>query len=123
MINFHAWGNLFIHPFNFEPIGNKLLIHNYPKAKAFYEDIWTNGNLPYGNIEGNGAKAIKYTANGEASDYILGVQERYALSPELGDNTARSEHFFIKDSKTLKRVLEENFNWVELCISKLRPII
>jgi len=55
-LNFHAWGNLLIHPFNYEAKGNTVLDQaEYADAKQFYNDIWTNGGFPKGNIKGNGA--------------------------------------------------------------------
>jgi len=36
-INFHAWGNLLIHPFNYDPgQANADLKDNHPGAAAFY---------------------------------------------------------------------------------------
>lgn len=44
-----------------------------------------------GYITGNGASTIAYTANGEASDWMLHELGIYALSPELGLKSARKE--------------------------------
>ena len=57
---------------------------NYPQADKFYNYIWKNSGVPTGNIKGNGATTVSYTANGEASDYFLGVEGIFALSPEMG---------------------------------------
>lgn len=61
--------------------------------------------MPNGNIEGNGAVAVSYTANGEASDYFLGTKGIYALSPELGTKSKNSETFFINKESDLLDVL------------------
>jgi len=55
-MNFHAYGNLMIHPFNYEIGGNTNLDKpEFADAKLFYEDIWKNGGFPTGNVKGNGA--------------------------------------------------------------------
>lgn len=44
---------------------------------------------------GNAAKVIGYTANGEASDWMLAEKGIISLSPELGnDNKISSEKFY-----------------------------
>jgi len=47
------------------------------------------------NVAGNGAAAIDYTANGEASDWMLEHDGVYAMSPELGTSNHRTNGFFI----------------------------
>jgi hypothetical protein len=45
-------------------------------------------------------KAIGYTANGEASDWMLGEKGIISLSPELGnDNKDASERFYPEKSE------------------------
>lgn len=83
-LNFHAYGNLFIFPFNFDNRENSLLVNNFTNASRFYNSIIKNAKLPPGNLAGNGAQSIQYTANGEASDYMLAAHGIFAMSPELG---------------------------------------
>ena len=83
-INLHAWGPMFITPFNFDNDQNDLLSDNHLKAQAFYDNIFYNDVSPLGYTYGNGAITIGYTANGEASDWMLGVRGIYAISPEIG---------------------------------------
>jgi hypothetical protein len=46
-INLHAWGNLFIHPFNYDAVpGNMDLQQNHPGAFAFYQEVWQNRGVP-----------------------------------------------------------------------------
>jgi hypothetical protein len=104
-LNFHAYGNLFIYPFNFDNSENSLLIKNYSNASRFYNSIVKNAKLPPGNLPGNGAQSIRYTANGEASDYMLAMHGIFAMSPELGTNTAAAQNFFISDVNDLKSIL------------------
>jgi carboxypeptidase T len=95
-INFHAWGNLLIHPFNYDPgQENGDLTKNHPGAASFYNDVWSNRGVPGGSVKGNGLHSIGYTADGEASDWMLQEHGIYALSPELGIENAGSRTFFI----------------------------
>ena len=45
---------------------------------------------------------IRYDANGEASDWMLGAHNILAISPELGIPNQSSETFFIKEAQILK---------------------
>jgi carboxypeptidase T len=38
-LNLHAWGNLLIHPFNYDDEVNYKLHDEFPKAEDFYQDI------------------------------------------------------------------------------------
>lgn len=70
------------------------------------------GGLPQGDLVGNGATTIQYTANGEASDYMLGAFGIIAMSPELGTSDLNTATFFIESAKDLKNVLSSNFKWI-----------
>jgi len=59
-------------------------LFNLKKALQFYDDIYKNSGLPEKAVEGNGFSMVQYSANGEASDWMLGRHGIYALSPELG---------------------------------------
>jgi len=48
---------------------------------------------------------VKYPANGEASDWMLGKLGIYAMSPELGTKDERSNEFFIKERDVLRNVV------------------
>ena len=72
---------------------------------------------------GNGATTICYTANGEASDWMLGERGVYAISPELGTHSRKSEHFFIKSEKALMDVVTQNYPWVEKVFARFFPMI
>ena len=81
-LNFHAYGPLLITPYNWDSRkGNRQIPE---KARQFYKELFDHGGVPKGYIEGNGATSIGYTANGEASDWMLHELGIYAASPELG---------------------------------------
>ena len=62
---------------------------------------------------GNGAKTIGYTANGEASDWMLHELGIYAASPELGIDMREAEDFFIRSKGALIALVRQNFDWIE----------
>jgi hypothetical protein len=101
-INFHAWGNLFVIPFNYSDDKNAYeLISKFPGAASFYDDVWVNGGIPTNNVKGSGILTVDYTANGEASDWMLKERGIYAMSPELGNIDRWSEEFFITHTDTI----------------------
>jgi hypothetical protein len=91
-----------IQPFNADDASNANLdMPEYTHAKAFYEELSSSGKIPTGNQKGNGQQTIGYTANGEASDYMLGDRKVIALSPELGIQNVHSNHFTIRSKHVL----------------------
>jgi hypothetical protein len=64
-------------------------------------------------------QTIGYTANGEASDWMLHEHGIYAMSPELGTDDERSEHFYISDFNPLKDTVESNYIWIHNVIAML----
>lgn len=113
VINFHAYGNLFIVPFNFDDAENQHLQDKFPIAAQFYEHLWKDAGLPPHNVKGNGATTVGYTANGEASDYMLEELGVYSMSPELGTDDKSSQTFFIKNWETLNSVVTQNYVWIK----------
>jgi len=114
-LNLHAYGPLFIIPFNFdEQAGNALLKSkaDYAKAYEFYTEIFDNAGVPSSYTFGNGATTIGYTANGEASDWMLQERGIYAMSPEIGIEDSRSNTFFIRDPAVLLDVCQQNYVWI-----------
>jgi hypothetical protein len=112
IISYHAYGNMLIIPFNFDTSNNSLLTNSFPKASQFYDYLHSTGNLPNGNIKGNGAITVTYTANGEASDYFLGEYGIYSMSPELGTKSQDANTFFITSEQVLVDVVSENYSWL-----------
>ena len=47
----------------------------------------------------------------------------YAISPELGDDEHGSEYFFIKSEKGLKKVITQNYVWIERTFARLFPMV
>lgn len=58
VINFHAYGNLFIYPFNYDTESNSELHQKYPLAAKFFKHLFEDGGVPEGSIQGNGQETI-----------------------------------------------------------------
>ena len=84
----------------------KLKVYNMFNAFNFYKEIYDNAGVPKSYSFGNGVTTIGYTANGEASDWMLHEKGIYAMSPELGIDDQRSEDFFIMKAEVIKEVCE-----------------
>lgn len=85
-MNFHAFGNMWIRPFNYSK--NKLLVKNDEiplNLRGFYLDfeIEVKSVTPTA-LYGNAIKMVNYQSYGEASDWMLGKRKIAAFSPELG---------------------------------------
>lgn len=87
-MNFHSYGDLWITPFNYYngPIQEVMSPEHYNFYSEFFEYLKSNGFTSYGN----GQQTIGYVANGEASDWMLGVHDIISFSPELG----KTESFY-----------------------------
>ena len=64
---------------------------------------------------------VQYSANGEASDWMLAKHGIYALSPELGTSNKKSDQFFITNPNVLKETIQKNYPWIFYTILKLVP--
>jgi hypothetical protein len=84
-----------LHPFSSDPAENPKLINEFPIQARIYREIWEDNELPHGNRKGNGQKSVKYYADGEASDWVLGTHGIISASPELGTSDFLSNAFFI----------------------------
>lgn len=85
---------------------------------AMYEDIRDSGHLPQGMLFGNGKQTIKYTANGDASDWMATQNGMIAISPELGTKNRMTDKFF-PNQEWVKPIMTENFAWINFTMYKL----
>lgn len=65
---------------------------------------------------GNGFKTIGYPANGEASDWMLGVHNIISFSPELGNVKE-----FYPPKNRIFPALQEEYKAIELFFRSLVP--
>ncbi len=77
----NRYGNLWIYPFNCyvddKPYKNK-------RITSIYDEFKNKAPLPEGAVVGNAKMTVEYTANGEASDWLLGTFGIISFSPEIG---------------------------------------
>jgi hypothetical protein len=118
-MNYHAWGNLLIRPFNYADSAESTmkLFTNYTFYNQIYDEFVEEANFPQNFLSGNGMETIKYQANGEAADWMLGEKRILAFSPELGVNAKNSEKFYVYKS-TLFEILRKNLNSALYSISR-----
>lgn len=121
--NFHAFGNLLIHPFNYDGYSNEDLTNNFNDFYNIYRKIMNFNELPKNIKVGNGRNTIGYSADGEASDWMLAEHNILSMSPELGTNSKESETFFINKTEELKTVVFTNYPWVFKTMSLIFPQI
>lgn len=120
-MNFHAWGNLWITPFCYSKDPNYETLMD-PFVYKFYREFEDKIRVMGYNKSGNAQETIKYTANGEASDWMLGEHGIIALSPELGDDLLSDDAFFPSKDAIL-RVLKFQYPVVDLFLQNNRAII
>ena len=122
-MNFHSWGNLWIYPYNFFRGDDKeiMKIQNYDFYYKFTQDLKNKGFYNAGTA----INTIQYVANGEASDWMLGVHDIISFSPEMGskENTGGS---FYPNKNQIKEVMSKEFLPIDLfldyCIVKFNDI-
>ena len=81
-LNYHSYGNLFIHPYGYDP--NLSLPEEDNEIFIEYGEAMTQYN---GYLLGTGIETVGYTVNGEACDWMYGEHGIYAYTPEVGANS------------------------------------
>ena len=126
-LNLHAYGlpaPLWIHPFCYTTDkSNKPLKEGFPDARKFYTEVAREMELrgDAAFLVGNAIDTIEYTANGEASDWMLGQLGIYAVSVELGGSKASEQSFFISNAATLRDLVIQNDRWIHQMLHYLQP--
>ena len=86
--NFHAYGNMFVTPFN--SLKDNILNEAYPRQADLFREILEEAYTPEGLKIGTAGELLGYTSPGEASDWIMAATGIPAISPELGTNDTGS---------------------------------
>ena len=127
-LNLHAYGlpaPLWIHPFCYTTDkANQPLTQGFPDAHNFYTEVARDMKLrgnPNSFLVGNAIDTIEYTANGEASDWMLGELGIYAVSVELGGSKASEQSFFISNPVALRDLVILNDRWIHQMLLYLQP--
>jgi len=98
-LNYHSYGNLFIHPYGYDP-GLSLPEEHYEIFIEYGEEMTQYNNY----LLGTGIETVGYTVNGEACDWMYGEHGIYAYTPEVG---ADSDGFWPSTSRIVP-LAEEN---------------
>lgn len=99
-MNFHAWGNLYIYPYNYFPSASNDLLKENLMYWNIYHEYEKNTPRSPGAKFGDAQATINYLANGEASDWMLHEHGIIAFSPEIGDKHLWSNKFYTSSPRT-----------------------
>ena len=118
-MNFHAFGNLWIWPYNYY-LGDDNDSLLTPGQSRFFADF--DRKIARFGIAGSGnaIRTIKYPANGEASDWMLGTYGVIALSPELGDPQEDSRTMY-PTPQVANRVLRYSWQIIQEFLAMAPP--
>lgn len=114
-MNFHAWGDLWIHPFNYTRDRKNIPLKKKHRFWKIYQEFAKDSpHMPYAKF-GNAAATIEYMADGEASDWMLHEHNIVSLSPEIGNDDKESETFWLRKG-VIPNVLKSYYPTVEYFI-------
>ena len=108
-------------PYCDEEMPEGTITFDFRDAFKYYDHIASKAGLPSGSREGNGYEIVKYPANGEAADWMLGVRGIYAMSPELGTSFKGTEEFFPYYPETVVEILSKNYPYIKYTMLYLQP--
>lgn len=83
-MNFHAFGNMWIHPFNYVSKANYYPEFLEKKFVDFYEDFGKEIDKVTKSKHGTAYEMMGFQTDGEVSDWMLGERGIVSFSPELG---------------------------------------
>lgn len=105
-MNFHAYGDLWVFPFNWDPSEGNEGLKSKPLLYNSYKHFMKFCPFEKHVAFGPGMETVKYTANGEASDWMLEKHNIMAFSPEVGSDSKDSDTFYVEKSK-ISEVIEK----------------
>lgn len=110
-MNFHSYGNMWIHPFNYMMTKEGYPDNLDPAIVNFYEAFKVRVGLNSTAVSGNAYSTVGYTTDGEASDWMLGERNIISFSPELGSSDRRANNFYFQKD-LIFGAINENFKVV-----------
>lgn len=117
-MNFHTYGNMWIHPFNYMTEVGKYPRNLPSKFVDFYENFGKMVKTVSPNAKyGNAIEMVSYNTYGEASDWMLGEKGIVAFSPELGSEKEDTDTFFMPRDLIFE-VIEENYKIINLFLQR-----
>ena len=90
-----------------------------PETFEVFQEIWHHSKFPKGTLSGNAHDALRYTASGGLSDWVLGHVSIPSINPEIGSDNIFSYDFIIPFRKVVWDVLQKNINWLEHTYDKI----
>lgn len=97
-MNFHSYGNMWIHPFNYMKAPKYYPDFLEKKYSDFYEDFGNEVQKITKSKYGNAIEMVSYSTDGEASDWMLGEKRIVSFSPELGSFNPDAQTFYLPKS-------------------------
>lgn len=116
-MNFHCYGNIWIHPFNYMHVPHKYPDNAYRDIINFYEEFRDEVVKVSAAKYGNAIETVKYSTDGEGSDWMLGEHKIVAFSPELGSFNDQAQTFFLPKDLIFE-VIQENYKVIDLFIKR-----
>lgn len=116
-MNFHSYGNIWIHPFNYMRFPNKYPERFNESILKFYEQFGKEVAKISKAEYGNAIETVGYYTDGEASDWMLGEHGIIAFSPELGSQHSMAQTFFLPKN-LINEVIKENFGVIQLFLDR-----
>lgn len=116
-MNFHCYGNIWIHPFNYMHTPHKYPINAYKDIINFYEEFKYEVAKVSKASYGNAIETVEYSTDGEGSDWMLGEHKIVAFSPELGSSNIHARTFFLPKD-LIHEVIQENYKVIELFMKR-----
>ena len=116
-MNFHTFGNIWIHPFNYMKEAGKYPINIEQGIINFYESFKDEVKKVSESQYGNAIETVNYATDGEASDWMLGEHRIISFSPELGSLNPNAQSFFI-DKDLIYPVIQENYKVIEYFLNR-----
>ena len=125
-LNYHTWGNLIITPYNYLSHEESMKLIQRDKVSQllwkYYEEFEREAEYPEGFLFGNGMKTIKYTANGDCTDWMFEEQKVLSFSPELGNGKIESDVFYPNKDVTFD-IIEKNLPSALYAIQKTKHYV
>ena len=108
-LNFHSWGNLWVHPYNYLKVGEACctMSEKQPELWKLYDHFKSNSIFPDKVSIGPARDVVGYSTSGEASDWMALNRSIMAWSPELGIKKDNDE--FITSTKEQREVISAHY--------------
>lgn len=116
-MNFHTYGNMWIHPFNYMHKAGKYPVNLKKKFIEFYNTFGNEVKEVSKSKYGNAIEMVNYSTDGEASDWMLGEKQIISFSPELGSFNPKAQSFFIPKDLIFE-VIQENYKVINLFLNR-----